>query len=514
MDRTKNKKTMNRKSHILLCLGISVGLLAGCGGEYAGLAEGDAVSGSAVSGEAVSGDAIQEKTVSGPAVNEEEGENAVRQKSVKKAGQDMSSHRFCTDTNLYYVSEDAKKLMQARTDGTHHGCIREYPTGKGGEKYVEIVYVDDNWLYYNITFAEGGMAIYRTPIEKDAQGYDVVKFMEEEELVKEEMIVPVYVDSDYYFYENYVDNEEVKYDLKTKKKVSEDKTQKYGAIFRVKDYYIGADYEGLYVQKVDSNEWEKVVDYVLEFDIDIVIQNTKAVFYPCSAMNNIYPFSATLNKSNRRFYIKRYDGKQERDFVTWEELNQAVKEAAGVKKLDICVPDQLFWQEERLYIQMQTGWIKDGTYHMGYMIFSQKENEDGSGSGLRYEKELTECMKSHVKERTGKWIEFDDPEDTAYVEHMVINTAKCIAMVEGKAYLSLYDYKKDKGRLACYDLTTGKFKWIGKQDAAFYKLGYDFGHLYSDFEEVFEQYDDNVFVEYWACSPSKDKNDDGYFVED
>lgn len=113
---------MKRKSLSLVCIIFCICFLSGCGGQYAGVAEEDAVSSSAVSGETVSGDAIREKVE-----------------------QDMSCHRFCTDTNLYYVSEDEEMLMQARLDGTHSKCITECEEESG----MQLVYVDENWLYYD-----------------------------------------------------------------------------------------------------------------------------------------------------------------------------------------------------------------------------------------------------------------------------------------------------------------------------------------------------------------------------
>ncbi len=484
-----------------ICLAVL--LFAGCGGEYAGLTEGDAVSGSAVSGEAVSGDAIREKPVSGPAVeNEKDG------MSGKKVKQDMSSHRFCTDTNLYYISYDEEKLMQARTDGTHRKCIKEWPAKTDEENSVEVVYADENWLYYDVVFDYEEEITYRAPIEKDAQGYDVVKFQEEEELVKTGLMIPLYADSEYYFYEDLDTDQVVKYDLKRKTKDSEaDATSYSGSIFRIKDHYVMVtEFGEIYVQNIDSAKWKRVSRSTDgDESEELFVDNTVAVFYPQYI---------TEKKKDRGFQIKRYDGKQEKDFVTWEQLDHAVKEAAGVEKLDVCMPNRLFWQDGRLYIQLQTGWMKDGTYHMGYMIFSQGENE--YGSGFRYEKGLTEHMKSHVKERAGKWsgYDFEDKKETVFVEHMVVSDAQCIAMVEGKAYLSLFDHEKDKGRLGCYDLNTGKFEWIGKKDAAFYKLGYDCGFLYESFRTVFDDHDDNEFMDDWWWPPSKAEGDDGEFVED
>ena len=484
----------------ILFAGVVTGILTGCGGEYAGITEGDIVSGSAVSGEAVSGDAIREEAVSGPAVKN--GKDGI---SGKKTKSNMSSHRFCTDTNLYYVKENMDQIMQAGTDGTHRKCIRKWKE----EVEVEIIYVDMDWLYYHVeNYDNDDETTYRAPIEKDEEGQDVVRFQKAEELVKKELMIPMYADSDYYFYDDLNTEKLIKYDLKKKKKVSEEDDELFpDDIFRVNNHYFCVDYDKVYVQKVDSAQWKKIPDVQSNLEDYSAVQNDRAVFVAgyISEKDNDW-----------RVNIKRCDEKEATDFVTWEQMVRTVTEAAGVKELDVCGVEDYFWQEGRLYIQMQAGWMKEGLYHMEYMIISQGENEDGSGSGLRYEKELTECMNSHVKERKGKWSDrdlvFDDEEETVFIEHMAVKDALCIAMAGGKAYLSLYDYEKDKGRLGCYDLDTGKFEWIGKNSAAFYKLACDLDP--GEYDDVFAAEDESMYVGAWSWPPSKDKEDNGEFVED
>ncbi len=486
----------------LLCMAVCVSLLTGCGGEYAGITEGDIVSGSAVSGEAVSGDAIREKTVSGPAVKEDKDDGSREGKS------DISSHRFCTDTNLYYVSEDEEKLMQAWTDGTHRKCIKEWPAKNWEENYVEVVYADENWLYYDVTFDYEEEITYRAPIEKDAQGYDVIKFQEEEELVKTDLMVPLYVDADYWFYIDLRDDDKdklIKYDLRRKKTISEDEKIGFDAenIFRLNNHYFCLDDTGCcYVQETDAGQWEKICDRLVQAgDNSFFVSNGREVFY------SRYVTEGIKYVESSPFEIMGSDGEKERRFVSWEQVSQAVKEAAGAEKLDVCMPAGIFWQEGRLYIQIQAGWMKEGLYHMEYKVFSQGED----GSGLQYEKKLTECMKSHVKERTGKWTDDYEEDATVFVEHMVINDAWCIAMVDGTAYLSLYDYGKDKGRLGCYDLDTGEFRWITRKDAAFYKFGWD--NNLALFYTVFHGYYNNEYADRYLWPPSEDKDYDGNFLE-
>ncbi len=484
----------------LLGMIVCAALLTGCGGEYAGVSEGDIVSGSAVSGDAVSGDAIREKAVSGPAV--EDG----KEKSQNGEKQDMSSHRFCTDTNLYYVT-DGNKIMQARVDGTHRKCIREWSDEGEEENYVYVTYVDENWLYYEVSTRNSedkGAFIYRAPITTDEAGQDVVWFQKEEELVKAEFLGSWYVDSDYYFYADLATGGITKYDLKRKKKVSECKDVLGGDIFRINDHYLCVCGGGIYTQKTDQAQWEKLSFSASQWEGEeyIAVQNDHAMFIAAYISDKARDWGVN---------IKRCDEKAETDFATWEDMVRTVTEAAGVKELDICGVEDYFWQGDRLYIQMQAGWIKEGHYHMEYMMISKGENERGSDSRLRYEKELTECMKSHVKERKGKWIVGENYDEGI---HITANDARCIGMFDGKAYLSLYDYVKDQGRLGCYDLETGKFEWIAKNSAAFYKYKSASGEESDEIADAFDDGEENAYTDIWSFPPSKIKEGVGVFMED
>lgn len=59
---------MKKKICLFLCGGFLAVSLTGCGGEYAGTPEGNAVSGTAVSGSAVSGNSVSGQAVSGQAL--------------------------------------------------------------------------------------------------------------------------------------------------------------------------------------------------------------------------------------------------------------------------------------------------------------------------------------------------------------------------------------------------------------------------------------------------------------
>lgn len=481
---------MKRKVACFLCVLSAAGFLTGCGGEFAGVSRDGAVSGGAVS--------------SSVAKN--------RKKTRSEAETDMSRHRFCTDTNLYYVGGDTDRIMQARLDGTHRKCIRKSKEGK--DAIADILYVGTEWLYYSVKNDYGEETIYRSPVEKDKEGYDVVRLGDEEviyeaanykEVVDDyEANIPIYMDDDYCFYTDEFGSEFVKYDRRANKKISQRQhgLDGEGEIIRIKDYYLYRHKEGLYRQKVSSTRWGVVSEHTIEgMDGNIsFVNNGREVFYP-----------TYVDKVDKiPFHIWSCDGKRKRKFVTRKQLSSAVKSVTGTDKPDVCMPSGLFWQQGRLYIQLQTGWKVNGIYHMEYMVFSQ--GEGGGAPKLRYEKKLTECMKSHVEAQRGKWTDDIKKAETIFVKHMVVNDAQCIGMADGKAYLSLYDYKKARGRMACYDLDRGKLKWISSKNAAFYKLGYDI--RLDKFEEVFRDITYNNFVNSWTWYPSEDDECYGGFVKE
>ena len=496
---------MKKKIACFLCVLSVAGFLTGCGGEFAGISGDGAVSRGAVSGEAVSGQAV-----SGPAVEDRKLQEAERT--------GMGSHQFCTDTNLYYNSKGA--LMQARLDGTHKVCIAE---PEEEDTNIFLIHVEEGCLYYGSwnEWHEKGI-MYRVPIEKRSDGYDMVRISEKEAILKEQELYVFYADDHYLFYGTGEEQDTIiKYDLQKRTKGTTNlRWDSDTYISRITEGYIAfLEGEAVFSQERDSLQWAKVPGASVKFYTyakEHTTHNSKAVFFP-----------QYLSKKDDAddFCIKRCDRKRLTDFATWRQLTQAVKTARNADQIDTCHVRWMFWENGRLYIQLQVGWWEKEVYHMEYVILSQKEKKDGTGEGLCYEKKLTEGMQSYVKTRKGMWIDLDtdeeteelpDPED-AMLEHMTMNDAQCVAMINGRVYLSCYDYEKEEGRLACYDLDTAKFQWVGREEALFYELGYD-GNI-RDFEVVYntryqdEEEDINKYTGF-SWDPSVDECGAGGFYED
>lgn len=461
-----------------LCLLVLFSLiLTGCGGNAiqgnrnAGTER--AASEGAVSGSAVSGSAVSESAVSGGTI---QGEDAENQKAPEERGSekaDDKKYRYSTDTNLYYTDWDETShepvIVQVRLDGTHKKKIAgAYDYYDGAD--VFLVYVDENGLYYNIIDDNnmGGEELYYVPIEKDAQGYDVVKRSGEEVLSKEDDICTVYADSQYMLYDTC--EEIVKIDMRKKKIHSRQKIADLAEdsdfgweFFRLSDCFVAiAEEGGIYVQKTEGSEWRRISDKRWMDEEDRIVQTGDCLF--CGSYRDYDAYTWTVLKC---------DGEGTEPFITLEQVGKAVgkvrgaKAAAGVNSESVT---ELFGDAGRLYVQVGLIWEEAGVTRAEYLLFSRGERE----SELRYEKKLTESMQSKVKNRHGRWgiqSSENDKLETVYTENAVMNDARCVCMMDGKAYLSLYDYENDKGRLGCYELQSGAFQWISKKEAKFGVLG-------------------------------------------
>lgn len=461
-------------------------ILTGCGGEFAGVNR--AVSEGAVSGGAVSGGVV--------------------------SGNAEKKYRYSTDTNLYYNSLDGDVIMQARRDGTHKKEIfRDENT------MFLLEYVDENWLYYLESGGKEGDALYRIPLEKDADGYDVVKKSEKEELVRQNGFYSIFWDSRYVIYDN--EEEIMKYDLLEKKVVSRQRLKELenhleGSLwefFRLPDCYVAvSDEGGIYAQDREGTDWRDCGDKQwINADWGKVAQTENNVFYEAESGQE---------DDSENWSIWKCDGKKAACFVTMNQLKQAVEQVRGVgsaNEVSISSVYNIYGDTDRLYLQIALSWEDGNVYRMEYLLFSQGEEE----KELRYEKALTECMQSHVKSRRGKWGIWDEEKDkmaTVYKENVVVNDAQCVCILNGNAYLSLYDYEQDSGRLGCYELQSGKFRWVSKREAAYGELGgegvYYWNDSYDYQEEgvstVFENEEDNDWVGVWRTNPLEREDRDFY----
>lgn len=443
--------TTSYKLLVFLLLAVCAGI-CGCdsGSETA---TGDTASESAVSGNAVKDEAASLETVS-----DEKGKT-VREEKWK--------YHYSTDTNLYVydLDEDGDRITQVRLDGTHEKEVVRI----GGIEEFGLCYVENGWLYYEIE-GEKGDILYRAPLGKDDDGYDVVKMSEKEKLVKEEDIYDVCLDSNYLVYDNGVDV--ITYDLQKKKPVSEweypeDTTGNGGLmLFCLNGEYVCLNEgRGVFVQEQGNTEWKNgYASYRLLREFSEI--------RPVQTQNSLFFLEGT-EEPESRLKIMKYDGKSVQCFLTEKQIRELAETVKGVDSAgtEECAVTGVYETDGRLYLQVEFDWYEGDDIHMEYLLFSQGEDE----SELHYEKELTECMQSQVKERSQK-------AESVY-GNRIMNDAQCVAMLNGCAYLSLYDYEKDEGRMGCYEICTGKFRWVPEEEVWYGELAW--AYMPDDLSEVF-----------------------------
>lgn len=454
-----------------VCKGISILLfvvsLTGCGGEYAGTIEGDAVSGGAVSGSAVSGGSVSGQAVSGQALQEEGTRDFV---SVEKKGK----YRFCNDSHLYYMEDDWEPIVEYDLSD---GSRREIKFGKEqlGEnpvkRIVSLCRVDNDWVWYVKEIETDACPfhqreLWRAPIENKKLNVKKEEFVFSDPLVMSE--VQIYCDGRYLLYTTDTDLSSYyrKYDLKEKKYVynaepneDEDEVDMLVAVAGGAAFVEG--YDGLFRQNIDSTETVTVTKEIIDQKMAATEED---LFYLQEAEEE--------EEDDYVFNIWQYhvpDGSK-KEIITDEQLQKALK-AQGLlnSAKQSMTPEYLFVSGDRLYVQVDLRWRENKVIIQRKAVFSQKI---GGKDGLRYEKGLTECLANPVKNQK-KFEKIYDDEDDEGEMSLFLSRGTCLYMSEEKCFMELYDPEQDKNRVACYDLSSGSMKFLTKKDPDWYVPFYD-----------------------------------------
>lgn len=451
-------------------------IVAGCGANNLGDArtEGNnnAVSEGAISGSVVSGGTVAVGKVPDNQNQETKG-------------------RFCSDTNLYL-----EKITKRTEDRVYTEIIQRHLDGSSpkkielGESFGKMIGVADGWLYYTTRVEDElgetiSSEIARVPIEKDADGYDVIDSSRAEVVISNDTgwvdieSQNFYVDSEYLIYSRGEGSDVVKYDIRNQKEISvlsdfENETMWISEIWRADNQYCLVTSDGprkAFAQPVDGAEWTRIDD-IDELEMsDTMTHGDRYFFFDLCIADPDGDSESEYDNDG----IRMYDGKDVQNFVFDWQLEQEVAKAEhlDIKKNKVYTyPDRLFYQDGRCYFEMHAEWKSEGHSYEKYLIFSKGVDE----TNIRYEKKLTECMRNNGKDREGEWREVSGRKEKVLYS-VTVNDARCIAMKGEKAYISTYDSKKKKQCLAYYELESGEFQWITEKDAEYYELYYDGRHM-------------------------------------
>lgn len=277
----QEKRKIRGKSILVCCLTACV--LTGCGGfsSTGGQTETETGKPNTVSSGAVSGSAVKETEESG------------KRFTLNSAN--------TNSTNLYEGSgkEYSNVIVQCCLDGTK---IRNLEVESKGADIISVRYVDDEWLYYTRWRKKtpGDTELWRAPIQKK-DGCDDILFDQEEFLFLSEggIFDDIYVLGDYVYYNESGGGAKAstycKYDMKKKEWVtfaegSPEQSQANGAMWvgavgENMILYCDEELDGIYVQPVSSNEFQKIQELGGDDNVSYIVRNyfcsQEAFFFEC-----------------------------------------------------------------------------------------------------------------------------------------------------------------------------------------------------------------------------------------
>lgn len=457
------------------------------------------------------------------------GDSVVSGASVWK-GKDLPVRgNFCTDTNIYInvlkedkqpdvesgeydYNTDVPGVVQTRLDGSFKKEVDM------GEQFRSLISVSGGWLYYltqeEISQDKNTSQIYRIPIKKGADGYDQVETEKRQKVLEDKFYNSydknyILVDEDYLVYirelEDF-DTEIVMYDLKKKEEIDfgEGKSNQYDnveEIWRMEDQYAVLTERDLFVTLPEMVEWKSVLDGGYMRD-GKETHNNRFFFYECFPAEEDECEYTPGPDHMKKDTIRMYDGREDQGFVTRNELQEAVENATwsldDFTKEDLgeWEIDELFCDDSKCYIQIEYTGTHDGIYHTGYLMLSKSVDDNQ----VRYEKDMTECMRSHEKEYGGAWYVKKRKENKVVKENSIINPARCSNVINGKVHFCFHD-KENKRHWACYEPAADHFSEYNRQDPILYECYYnglymenlsvlmskdDVGFGYDDTEDILE----------------------------
>ncbi len=428
---------------LLLCAGVCATLVAGCGGEYAGLTEGDAVSGPAVSGNAVRTDAV-----SGGAADVSDKKAA----SNEQTG-DWNQYTFSNDSHVYYsdlyVDGDAQIIEYDWKDHSE----RKIPK----KDVDQILYVDNDWVYYTTTVVTENdeeddtfqSNLWRAPVEtgmlKDEK--EELLFTEEEGFHSCRLLG----DGQYLVYTTISDDVYKKYDLKEKRFIGnfDSEEYEYPQVLGVtgEEIVLGLG-SGLACQDIAGESVDVISEYAPAYEPLVAMSDSDVFYEEGYDEDEIWRYH--LADGSREKLCER---RQIKELLSKEGF----LDESGGKKHTYYV-DHLVAAGDRLYIQIDISWKENGVGYRNKVMCSVKP---GGGESLRYEKELTKCLKN-PKENQKVFTKYYYRANSEEV--LFFSRGSVIAASGQQIYFCLYEPKKDKNTLACYDLTSGSLKFLTKKD--------------------------------------------------
>ena len=406
----------------------ALGLLSGCGGEFAEEMEAGRDASGTLTGAAVSGQAV-----SGQAVQTEEGENSPQ----------AASNRYCSERYYYTVSEEGFTRISLAT---------------GEEKEISVdgidklVYVEKDALYCTkVNKDKYSESLWRFPIECRKDGSEELK-TDRAEKVKELDDISnepnvIYMDEESIVYTGVKRNKDfdidlICYDRRSGKKV---KMPASGEMREYLELHNTIEQICRYGDRLDFIFNGTIVSW--DMGTDEIFARTDSKYSDGVSTEKAVFLDFEATKKRRQILRIDMETKKEEVFIDEQEIVDVLASEAGIEPKQLQTTEMYgqYYDGGCLYIELRVCYTKGDTDYVYNIVLSRK---DAEGAQLRYEKGLSEYMREQ-----GETEEYTLSDESGKpVGNEFTNYAECYGVSRGMVYVDLGD-EPEYGEI--YDLKTG-----------------------------------------------------------
>lgn len=420
---------MKKMIYMACMCAFSIGLLSGCGGEFAeemeaGKDASRALTGAAVSGQAVSGQAVQ---------TEGEGENFPQ----------AARNRYCSERYYYTVSEEGFTRISLAT-----GEEKEIPV----DGIDKLVYVEKDVLYCTKGNKDKySESLWRFPIECRKDGSEELK-TDRAERVKELDDISnepnaIYMDEESIVYTGVKRNKNfdidlICYDRQSGKKV---KMPAFGEMREYLDLHNTIEQICRYGGRLDFIFNGTIVSW--DMGTDEIFARTDSKYSDGVSTEKAVFLDFEAPKKRRQILRIDMETKKEEVFIDEQEIMDVLASEAGIEPNQLQTTEMYgqYYDSGCLYIELRVCYTKGDTDYVYNIVLSRREAERAP---LRYEKGLSEYMREQ-----GETEEYTLSDESGKpVGNEFTNYAECYGVSRGMVYVSL-GIEHDYG--VVYDLETG-----------------------------------------------------------
>ena len=429
---------MKKMIYMACMCAFALGLLSGCGGEFAEETEAGKDASGTLTGAAVSGHDVSGQAVSGQAVQPEEGENSPQ--AVR--------NRYCSERYYYTVSDEEGVTRISLATGEE----KEIPV----DGIHKLIYVEKDVLYCTkVNKDKYSESLWRIPIECRKDGSEEL-ITDRAERVRELDDISnepnaIYMDEESIVYTGVKRNKDfdidlICYDRQSGKKV---KMPASGEVRRYLDLHNTIEQICRYGDRLDFIFNGTIVSW--DMGTDEIFARTDSKYSDGVSTEKAVFLDFEAPKKRRQILRIDMETKKEEVFIDEQEIMDVLASEAGIEPKQLQTTEMYgqYYDGGCLYIELRVCYTKGDTDYLYNIVLSRREAE---GAPLRYEKGLSEYMREQ-----GETEEYTLSDESGKpVGNEFTNYAECYGVSRGMVYVDLGEHEYGYGEI--YDLKTGEVR--------------------------------------------------------